>query len=100
MTVVKTERRIDACLLEKDWFRPLARRVVSKDIEIATRGNIGCHQIKQPLMIAQGRREDALRTGNAGESHLAVACQTMPDLSPVDQVAAVEEGDSGKVLKA
>src|SRR5436853_4259270 len=56
--------------------------------------------IKRALMVANGGGENAARTGHLRQRELACSCQTMTNLSPVDQIAAVENGNTWKIFKA
>src|SRR5947209_6685936 len=56
--------------------------------------------IKRALMVANGGGENAARTGHLRQRELACSCQTMTNLSPVDQILTVKNGNARKILKA
>src|SRR5947209_9046204 len=56
--------------------------------------------IEDALMVTNGGSENAARTGHVCQRELTCSCQTMANLSPVDQITAVKDGNAWKILKA
>ena len=59
MAVVKAEGGIYAPLPQKDRLGPIAGWIIGRDKKISSKGDIGRHQIKKAVVIAQGRRKYA-----------------------------------------
>lgn len=53
-----------------DGFGPLAGRIVGPDIEMTARGEDRCHHVEPSLVIADGRRIDAIVAIGALQDHL------------------------------
>ena len=56
--------------------------------------------IKCTLMVPNGGRKNAPRTRHLCQRELTCSCQAMTNLSPVDQIPAMKDGNAGKILKA
>src|SRR5436305_148663 len=56
--------------------------------------------IKCTLMVPNGGRKNAPRTRHLCQRELTCSCQAMTNLSPVDQITAMKDGNAGKILKA
>src|SRR6266702_1975201 len=56
--------------------------------------------IERTLMVPHGGRKNATRTGHLCQRELACSCQAMTNLSPVDQITALKDGNARKILKA
>ena len=62
-------------------------------------GDVRCGHIKNAIVITDGRRPDAARSPTTIQWKLTRPGQAVPDLLPVDQVAAVEDRDAGEIFE-
>src|SRR5712691_7605148 len=81
-----------------NWLRPFAEWIICVDVEIATCRYICCGHIEGTVMVAKSGGKNALRACALLEQYLACASETMPYLSPVNQIATVKDGDAWKIF--
>src|SRR5438034_8093684 len=79
-------------------LRPISHRIVRVYVKIATCRYICRRHIEDAFMVANSGGKNALRAGASLERHLARACKTMPNLTPVNQVATVKDGHTRKIF--
>src|SRR6266508_233401 len=98
-SIVESERGVDAALIEPDRFGPRTKGVTGVNKEVATTGDVGRHHVEDAVVIADCRGEDTARGTDVRERQLAQACQAVPDLAPMHQVAAVEQRHAREILE-
>src|SRR6516165_10732360 len=79
-------------------LRPFSGRIVCVYVEIATCRHIRCNHIEDASMVAHRGSKYALRACASLERRLAWARKTMPNLTPVNQVATVKDGHTRKIF--
>ena len=97
----KSDGSIPPCSRHPDRLGPRARRVLRGDVEVAAAVDVRGDHVERAVVVADRRRVDAARRPRAFcEGQLAVARQDVPELLPVHEVAAREDGHPGEELEA
>ena len=102
---VKKERGVDPfCALDHDGVRPRPRGILRRhekvDVAPVKRSSHKRRDhIKEPVMAADRRGIDALRSAESRQVQLRRAVQTVADLMPVDKIPGMEHRDAREELK-
>src|SRR6266705_7064670 len=73
---------------------------MGEHIKVTSMRDIRRDHIKCTLMVPNGGRKNAPRTRHLCQRELTCSCQAMTNLSPVDQIAAMKDGNARKIFKA
>src|SRR5258708_888609 len=73
---------------------------MGEHIEVTSMRDIRRDQIKRALIVPNGGRKNAPRTRHLCQRELACSYQAMTNLSPLDQIMAMKDGNARKILKA
>ena len=102
-SVVKKQRGIEAAfafLVEPDGIGPRSLGPPGGHHEIAAAIDQSRDHIEAAASVAKRGRVDPARAAHPVEIELASAREHVADLAPVDEVAAVKDGNAGEVLEA
>ena len=97
--IVKQQGWIDAPLVDPHGIRPSLIRFLAVNNEISAAADIGGRHKKPAVMVTQGRRKNSSRRTAFFQRKLLVGGQTVTQQFPVDQVPAVINRHSRKILK-
>ena len=98
--ILKIKRRIDASLLEPDWFRPFTTGISSMYQEIPLTGDISRNHVKHSIIVTNGRSENTASRISISQIKLGRTGQTVSYLLPMHKVFTVKQRHSGEILKA
>src|SRR6266568_5028163 len=95
---IEKERGVNAPLVYPNRLRPFSGRIICIDIEIAACRYIRRSYIEDPVMVANSGGINTSRAHAFLERYLARSCETISNLSPVNQVATVKDGHAWKIF--
>ena len=98
----KEQRRIDRVIdpFQPDGVGPRARRICCGDDEIAATIDAGVDDKEFAVVVAERRSKQPARHFELGEIDLVWPVDGVADLPPVNEVAAVEDRQAGKIGKS
>src|SRR5204863_9728589 len=96
--VEERERRIEAVRVEPLRIRPWPAWVARSREQMAAADQRRDEE-EHAVVVAKRRRVHAARAPAAGEVELTPARERVPELPPVDEVAAMEQRDAGEILE-
>lgn len=99
--VIPEQRRIDAHrAVDPVRLRPVPRRIGGGDDEVAAVVDVGGDHVECAVMVSDCGRKYAAGDGLAVQRQLRRAIQHVPQLFPVDEIAAVKQRHARKIGKA
>lgn len=98
--VVEEQRRVEARAVQPVRLRPRPRRVGRRDDEMAGAVHQRAHEVEDPVMVPDRRREQAAGRLAPVEVELRRPVQRGAETPPVHQIAAVEHGKPREPFEA
>ena len=99
LAILEIKRRVYALLLEPHGIAPCSAGILSGNEEVAFATNIGGYHIKCSVIVAYRRRIYSRPRGSTFQRKLLFAVKHVSDLLPMEQITAMEERNTGKILK-
>ena len=97
--VFKIKRRIDASLLQPNWFGPFAMGIGGMHQKVSLAGDIGSNHVEYSIVVADGRSKNTASRIGISQIELGRTGQTVSYLLPMHKVFTVKQRHSGKILK-